>query len=357
MRKPTSDLAQLRRDCDLSWTIWVRQTGGMQVMILREKGLEALIRFKLVILGQHQEGHYMDGLKKLGIHNDPPAVAAAKYHYLSNIIGGCTLEYAEESPKKAWIRYTYPNPWFHGSALLAVPASVQRTVFAAWHAKNAEKMGCPRLGYVCTKVWQDGEPYDEGYFIEYDRNIGPNEAVRYDSVTKTPEFDPAKAPQLDPKEWPEERVLRAKRKYAGAFVRTTAKALWNVYGLSQTCYMIQQSLALLAVQNLGEMRERMGHTGNGFEGVVGFLDHMLRAREDDYTVETLGANRRAISLRSYKPLEDDAIEDLRQAFFAFPSMCVRLMNGRVRMTRRMELNKGARDLEVWELEDTGHWLY
>ena len=81
------------------------------------------------------------------------------------------------------------------------------------------------------------------------------------------------------------------------------------------------------------------------------------AREDDYAVETLGANHRAISLRSYKPLEGDAIEEPRQAFFAFPSMCVRLMNGRVRMTRRLELDKGARDLEVWELEDTGRWLY
>src|SRR6478735_4287558 len=97
-----ADLPALRTACENAWLVWLRQTGGMQLMIMREKGVDALERFKIVILGLHQEGHYLEGLKKLGIGGDPPAVAAAKYHYLSNRIGGLGLEYAEESPKKAW---------------------------------------------------------------------------------------------------------------------------------------------------------------------------------------------------------------------------------------------------------------
>ncbi|MGH6953111.1 MAG: hypothetical protein ACREGL_02950, partial [Alphaproteobacteria bacterium] len=221
------DIARLRRDCELAWRIWARQMGGMQIVLLRERGAEALASFKLALLGAHQGEHYLDGLRKLGISNDPPAVAAAKYHYLSNTIGGLRLEYVEESPRKAWIRYLAPNPFYDGSALLAVPASVQRAVFAAWHARNAERMGCPRLGYVCTKVYQDGEPYDEGYFIEYDHDIGPGDAVRYEQVAASPEFDPERAPRLDPAAWPEARLLKAKRKYAGAYVRTVALSLWS----------------------------------------------------------------------------------------------------------------------------------
>lgn len=357
MREPTSDIVQLRRDCDLSCMIWVRQAGGTFLTIMREHGVEALVRHMRIFLGQHQDTHYLDGLKKLGIHGDPPAVAAAKYHYLSNIIGGGALEYVEESPKKAWIRYTYPNLWHQGSALLTVPAVVQRTTFATWHARNAEKMGCPRLGYVCTKTFADGEPYNEGYFIEYDHDIGPHEAVRFEAVSESPEFDPAKAPTLDPEAWPEERILRARRKYAGAFVRTTVRTMHSLYGLRPACFMIEQTMSLLAIQHLGEIRTQMGHSGKDFEDVVGFLDHLLRARADDFTVETTGPNRRAICLRTYKPLDDDTSAEFRQAFFAFPAMCVRLMNGHVRMTRRMEMDKGARDLEIWELEDTGRWLY
>lgn len=357
MPKDSTDITTLRADCELAHTAWLRQTGGMQLMVLRERGADDFARFKLVILGMHQEGHYLDGLKKLGIEGDTPAVAAAKYHYLSNSIGGLTLEYAEESPKKAWIRYTQPAIFYHGLGFLAVPSKVQRAVFQAWHAKNAEKMGCPNLGYVCTKFYQDGEPYDEGYFIEYDRPITPEMAVRYVPCTSSPEFDPARAPTLDPAVWPEARLLKAKRKYAAGYVRTTTNSLWTAYGLKPACYMIEQALSLVAVQYVNEFRARLGVAGNGIDDLTRFLTTLLTANEEEVTVETLGPNRRAITRPSFKPFDPDCGEEIRRAHFAFPAMCVRIMNGHVRMTRRTEMDKGGRTLEVWELNDTGKWLY
>jgi hypothetical protein len=353
----TDDIERLRRDCDMAWSNWLRLTGALQLVVLRDMGVEELLRLKPVVIGQHQGAHYVDGLRKLGIHDDPPALGAAKYHYFSNIIGGLNVAYMEESPKKAWIRYHHPMEFYHGSGLMAFPAAVQRAVFRFWHARNGERVGCPRLGYVCTKLMQQGEPYDEGYFIEYDRDIGPDEALRFEAVTNTPEFDPAKAPVLDPAIWPEERILRARRKYAGAYLKTYITALWNLFGLAPACHLVAQTMSLAAIQNVDELRARMGIAGTGLADAARFLDHLLGVRGDDYSVEMIGSSKCRIVLRSYRPLDDAAVEELRHACFAFPSTCVRLMNGHIRMTRHMEADKGARDVEVWELEDTGRWLY
>jgi len=352
-----SDLHALRTACENAWLVWLRQTGGLQLMIMREKGVDALERFKIVILGLHQEGHYLEGLKKLGIGGDPPAVAAAKYHYLSNSIGGLGLEYAEESPKKAWIRYTAPAVFYDGLGFLNVPSRVQRAVFQAWHAKNAEKMNCPRLGYVCTKFYQDGHPYDEGYFIEYDHDIPPEWAVRYIPADKTPEFIPEKAPKLDPKVWPEARLLKAKRKYAGGYVNTTTMAMIRAFGLKPACYMVDQALGMVALQYCDTLKGIYGVKGKSLDDVTKFLTTMLEHREEDFAVEGNG-KRRTFTLRGFKPFDTgEANEEIRAAHFAFPAMCVRLMNGHIRATRRTEWEKGAPANEVWELEDTGKWLY
>jgi hypothetical protein len=58
-------------------------------------------------------------------------------------------------------------------------------------------------------------------------------------------------------------------------------------------------------------------------------------------------------LRSFKPFGPDAVESLRVAFFAFQQMSARLIGrGRVSVARRME-----NDIEIWEIEDMGRWLW
>ncbi|MBI4179393.1 hypothetical protein HY522_08235, partial [bacterium] len=153
----------------------------------------------------------MDGLKKLGSDNakEPPAVVAAKYHHLSNEMGGLDMEYVEESPKKVWIRYLAPAWGYDGCALFVVPASVQRATFAAWHGRNAVFLNCPRLRFVLTKTLQDGEPYAEGYFEECDWELRPEERFQYQPVATSPDCDPARQPTLDPAVWPQARRDKA----------------------------------------------------------------------------------------------------------------------------------------------------
>jgi hypothetical protein len=53
---------------------------------------------------QHLE-KFLPGLKKLGLDKLPHAVAAAQYHYLSNVLGGVKVEYMYESDRKACARH------------------------------------------------------------------------------------------------------------------------------------------------------------------------------------------------------------------------------------------------------------
>ena len=50
----------------------------------------------------------------LGLDGQPHAVACAKYHVLSNRIGGVAVEYMEESTTKAWVRFRYPRWMYDG---------------------------------------------------------------------------------------------------------------------------------------------------------------------------------------------------------------------------------------------------
>ena len=345
-------LERTRARCVASTKLWGRTFSGLTCVTFRERGADALHKLWFDVLTGHQVGHYHEGLKLLGIDKDPPAVAAAKYHYLTNQIGGLDMEYVEESPKKVWIRYVAPMWTYNGVALMALPGRVRRTIFSAWHPRNGQLMGCPRLGYVGTKFIMEGDPYDEGYFLEYDRDLAPNEIMRYETVQKTPEFDPAKAPKLDPKVWPEARLLKAQRNFSGGYVKTTVDVLNNTFGEWVTNFIVGETNRMLAVQYVHELKAMMGVEGKDVGAIATLFERLLDACYQDFSTEAPDAKRRRIVLKSFRPFGDDAPEGLRAACFQFQQMATRITNGRVRATRRRE---GAG--EVWEFEDTGRWLY
>lgn len=348
-----SDLSSLKEDCELASLILRRQAGALQLILLRDKGTGDLVRFKHAMLGSHQQQHYLEGVKKLGIQDTAPAVVAAKYHYLSNLIGGSSVQYIEETPKKVWIRYFNEDLWSDGSANVAMPAVAQRATFSAWHANNASLMANSRLAYVCTKVRQDGEPYNEGYFIEHDHDIAPGQALRFEAVERSPAFDPARAPRLDPNLWPQERILRARRKYAAEYLLTHVRTLWNHYGLNETVHLIKQAMAILAVQNHRQFRERFEISATGFAGALAILKRLLAVTGEEFEVTLQDPNRATIALKSGRFFFGNALPDqLREALFAFPSMFVRLEGGTTLISRRL-----TTEGEVWEMQDTGRWQY
>src|SRR5690625_5203402 len=93
-------LEELRDRSALATTYFSRMFSALTAITFREKGEGAVNRLWYRALSSHQNDRYEEGLKKLGIDGDPPAVAAAKYHFFTNLIAGLDMEYIEESSKK-----------------------------------------------------------------------------------------------------------------------------------------------------------------------------------------------------------------------------------------------------------------
>ena len=204
---------------------------GMVVALVARRGAESArdVVFQL-FRRQHLE-KFLPGLTKLGLAGAPHAVACALYHYHSNALGGVLTEYVRESDRKAWVRYPPPRWMWHGTAIAAIPHAVSAAMLHGWHGHNGVSLGNPRLGFVCTGMTVDGMPGLEGYYLEHEHALGPEERVRFAYGEETmPRFDPAAAPQLDPAQWPVERLQRTHRSYAMAYLRTLVPTLQAVLG-------------------------------------------------------------------------------------------------------------------------------
>ena len=134
-------------------------------------------------------------------------------------------------------------------------------MFSGWHPYNGEALGCPNLGFVVTKVFQDGEPYDEGYFQEFDRALHPDERIQYRPALMSPDFVPDAAPRLDPVLWPDERRWRANRNFARAYMEDTVRVCLELYGVQETAAHIAQAFRIFSVQFHEVYRKLLGVTG------------------------------------------------------------------------------------------------
>lgn len=346
------DIQGLRTECGLANKFWGRAWAGLLALTYREKGEGAAKSLTILTLAHHQKDFYLEGLRKLGIRDDEPAaVRAAKYHYLTNAIGGLAMEYVEESPKKVWVRYLAPMWTYAGVAMMAIPASIRRHAGEGWHAKNGELMGAPRLGWVSTKCIMDMEPYDEGYFIEYDHDLAPGEGHRFQPSTRTPEFDPSKAPRLDPEVWPEARILKARRSWMRSYFRDTVNALLQLYGQQTVHFLVSQVMRGVAIQFTHELKQDLGIEDSDAKAIADLLYALQRASgRDAELTDSKGTYR--LLLRAQQPFEGDVAEGLRAALFEFPIMAARQINGRVSV---MRVPDG--EAEAWEIRDVGRWLW
>ena len=82
---------------------------GIVLYTVSRKGADEAARLVYEIFSRQRHERFLPGLRKLGLEQLPHAMAAAQYHYLSNQIGGVSVEYMPESNRKAWIRYAAPR--------------------------------------------------------------------------------------------------------------------------------------------------------------------------------------------------------------------------------------------------------
>ena len=165
-------------------------------------------------------------------------MACAQYHYFSNALGGVKTEYMPETDRKAWVRYPPPRWIWQGAAICAVPREVNEAMLHGWHGHNGVSLGNPRLGFVCTGETVNGDPGLEGYYFEYDRDLAPDERVRFVLRRARPAFDPAKAPKLDSASWPDERLQKVERSYAMEYVRSMLPSMVELFGAEEAAHLV-----------------------------------------------------------------------------------------------------------------------
>src|SRR6202165_5668528 len=203
---------------------------GLILTVVTRRGTSDAAEFVFRVFRRQQQERFLPGLEKLGLSHLPPAVAAARYHYLSNWIGGVCVEYMYETDRKAWIRYPPPRWIWRGTAICGVPGEVSRAMLRGWHAHNGVSLGNPNLGFVCTKQSVDGQDGLEGYYCEYDHAIEIDQRRVFAPDEDGPDFDPARAPRLEGANWPPERFRKIVRNYSMDYVRTILPVLAETFG-------------------------------------------------------------------------------------------------------------------------------
>ncbi len=178
---------------------------------------------------QHLDA-FLPGLEKLGLTGEPDAVACAKYHVLSNALGGVRVEWIPESDTKSWVRYLPPRWIFDGTAVCGVPSEVNEAMLRGWHGHNGVSLGNDCLGFVATSQTTDGQPGLVGYYIEEPEPLEPNGRVRF----RPGERPPGPAVRLPTPDWEPVRLVKVERNYAMNYIHTILPTMTEVLGPADT---------------------------------------------------------------------------------------------------------------------------
>ena len=264
---------------------------GLVLTLVTRRSEDEAARFVFHLFRRQHLEKFLPGLAKLGLARRPPAVACAQYHYLSNQLGGVKTEYAYESDRKAWVRYPPPRWIWSGSAICGIPSRVNAAILHGWHGHNGVTLGNPRLGFVCTGQTVDGHPGLEGYYVEHDRDLAPDERVRFAPGEVMPDADPARAPRLDPAAWPAGRLDVVVSRYAMEYVRTALPVLLEQLGPADARRLLGHAARLIGLQYYDETARLLGPAGSGPAAFARYLAALATAQGEE--VEVSGEPDRA----------------------------------------------------------------
>ena len=289
---------------------------GLILSVVTRRGTTDAAEFVFRVFRRQQQERFLPGLEKLGLSHLPPAVAAAQYHYLSNWIGGVSVEYMYETDRKAWIRY--PPRWiWKGTAICGVPGEVSRAMLRGWHANNGVSLGNPNLGFVCTKQSVDGQDGLEGYYFEYDHALEIDQRLVFARHLEAPMFDPAAAPALPVASWPKPRLERAYRNYAMEYLRTAAPVMVQLFGPEDAGYLLHLTGKLIGMQHFDEVAAALAMSRGGAKEFACFLCALFAAQDD---AADLGASEGAFEIRQQSWKLMDNVADYHRA-------CAKVLEG------------------------------
>lgn len=236
---------------------------------------------------QHHE-KFLSSFAKLGLSGMPDAMACAAYHYLSNGVGGVSVEYMRESDRKAWVRFVPPRWIYPAAAICGVPSEVSRAMLRGWYAQNGVSLGNPRLGFVCTAQTMDGQHGLAGYFLEHDRALSDDERLQFRPGELPPPFDAAAAPQLPDGQWPAERLAKARRNYTMEYTRTALPRLVECFGPADATHLGRVTGQLIGAQLYAETALQCGIDGTDAAAFAAFMAALATGEGDTVEIELDG---------------------------------------------------------------------
>ena len=204
-----------------------------------------------------------------------------------------------------------------GQGGFANPPSVGRAPFEGWHPYNGVRLNKPRLGFVLCRGFADGEPYAEGYFLEYDHDLSKEERFRFDPSETMPPFDPATAPKLDPEVWPPDRIAKSKRNFGRGYVEVSISSLVEVLDAPTVVGIVGKSYRGIAIQYGRRLLEELGIKGSDAGALATFMKHLtdMAGDEAELTSPLAGqahsADNSQASLRGRQGIRGDPPGDVR----------------------------------------------
>jgi hypothetical protein len=241
---PGSSWLSWSREAKLASQLWFTVDSANRFVLLKRWGLEETCAIEFNFLRKHQETHFVDGCRKLGLLDDPAVIRCAKYHVLSNVLGGLDQGYQEESGR-AWVFYMPPMSMAESAlspccGAINVPKEIWLTGFRAWHANNGALLGNDRLYFTVTDLISEGGPYDGGFFAEADRALRPEERLQI----RLGQFRgrPGPIPRLGPMLWPQGRRDAALKKYSAQYAIGGAAQIAEIKGMDEAVSVFEESV-------------------------------------------------------------------------------------------------------------------
>ncbi len=257
---------------------------GLQLMVTTRLGNAVVGDWIHRLFRRQHHAKFLSSFDKLGLSGLPHAVACARYHVLSNDIGGVAVQYMEESDTKAWVRFRYPRWMYAGPAICGLPIEVSRGFLTGWYAHNGMSLGNPRLGFVCVSEDMTGDFGFCGYFQQYDHDLAPEQRLRFAPGELPPPFDAARQPVAPAGDWSPERLKKAARNYALEYLRNGLVELANVVGADKAREHGELSARLIGLQYYAETAARIGAVDGSALDAAGYVASMLAGMGDDARV-------------------------------------------------------------------------
>ncbi len=253
---------------------------GLQLMVSNQRSEDEVGEWMFRLFRRQHLDKFLSSFEKLGLAGEPDAVACAKYHVLSNNMGGVGVEYMFESDRKAWVRFRYPRWMYYGPTLCGVPVEVSRGFLRGWYAHNGVSLGNPRLAYVCVSEDMTGEFGLCGYFKEFDRDLADDERLQFAKGELPPPFDPDAQPAPPVDQWDEVRLLKANRNYALDYIRNGLIALRETIGAESCHQLAKRAARLIGLQYFAETAEMVGARDGDLMDAARYLMTMFAGMGD-----------------------------------------------------------------------------